>query len=90
VIAYLFTWLHKFQNFIIKEKINKEGIKEEENKTKVVITGEENAAIATALYLFFSELHDEEKYVMTIRKVSKAYSPWNSKIYGILNTLKHR
>jgi len=52
------------------------------------MTGEENAAIAAALYLFFSELHDEEKYVMTIRKVSKTYSPWSSKIYGIWNTMK--
>ena len=37
------------------------------------ITGDENAAIAAALYLFFSELHDEEKYVMTIKKVSRNY-----------------
>jgi len=53
------------------------------------INGDENAAICTALYLYFTELHDEEKYVMTVKKVSKTYSPWSSKIYGIFNTLKH-
>ncbi len=89
VIAYVFTRLHTLQDFLSKRKINK-GTGEPETQTNVVMTGEENAAIAAALYLFFSELHDEEKYVMTIRKVSKTYSPWSSKIYGILNTIKQR
>jgi hypothetical protein len=89
IMAYFFTRLHTFQDFLTKRRL---AIKETTGKSetpKVVMTGEENAAIAAALYLFFSELHDEEKYVMTIRKVSKTYSPWNSKIYGIWNTMKH-
>jgi glutaconyl-CoA/methylmalonyl-CoA decarboxylase subunit delta len=49
------------------------------------ISGEVNAAIATALFLYMDELHDVEKKVMTIKKVSKSYSPWNSKIYGLNN-----
>jgi len=88
-MAYIFTRLHTLQDFISKRKLSKQGNAELEQKPKIVMTGEENAAIAAALYLFFSELHDEEKYVMTIRKVSKTYSPWSSKIYGILNTMKH-
>ena len=89
VMAYFFTRLHTLQDFLAKRRVNlRESTGKEEN-TKVIMTGEENAAIAAALYLFFSELHDEEKYVMTIRKVSKTYSPWSSKIYGILNTMKH-
>ncbi len=52
------------------------------------LSADENAAICTALYLFFSELHDEEKYVMTVKKVSRTYSPWSSKIYGIMNFSK--
>jgi hypothetical protein len=51
------------------------------------LTGAENAAICTALYLYFSELHDEEKHVMTVKKISRSYSPWSSKIYGILKNL---
>jgi glutaconyl-CoA/methylmalonyl-CoA decarboxylase subunit delta len=88
-MAYFFTRLHTLQDFLSKRKLSKPGNSEPEQKPKVIMTGEENAAIAAALYLFFSELHDEEKYVMTIRKVSKTYSPWSSKIYGILNTVKH-
>ncbi len=89
IMAYFFTRLHTLLDFLSKRKHEKPGNPELDQKTKIVMTGEENAAIAAALYLFFSELHDEEKYVMTIRKVSKTYSPWSSKIYGILNTMKH-
>jgi len=47
------------------------------------ITGEINAAIAMTLYLYTSELHDAENTVLTINKVSRTYSPWSSKIYGL-------
>jgi hypothetical protein len=87
-MAYFFTRLHTLQDFLSKRRTGKQGTPETEQKPRVVMTGEENAAIAAALYLYFSEMHDEEKYVMTIRKVSKTYSPWSSKIYGILNTVK--
>ena len=50
-----------------------------------MISGEEIAAISMALNLFFSELHDEESGILTIKKVSKAYSPWSSKIYAVRN-----
>jgi hypothetical protein len=88
-IAYFFTRLHSLQDFLTKRRMVVQESISKEQKSKVVMTGEENAAIAAALFLFFSELHDEEKYVMTIRKVSKTYSPWSSKIYGIWNTMKH-
>jgi Na+-transporting methylmalonyl-CoA/oxaloacetate decarboxylase gamma subunit len=45
--------------------------------------GEINAAIATALYLYSNELHDQENPVITMIRVSKTYSPWSSKIYGL-------
>jgi sodium pump decarboxylase gamma subunit len=45
----------------------------------------EVAAIATALHLFFSDDHDEESNVITIKRIERRYSPWNSKIYGITN-----
>ncbi|MCX6277123.1 MAG: OadG family protein [Bacteroidetes bacterium] len=89
IMAYFFTRLHTLQDFLSKRRISEKGNSGKEVQLKVTMTGEENAAIAAALYLFFSELHDEEKYVMTIRKVSKTYSPWSSKIYGIWNTMKH-
>lgn len=47
------------------------------------MSGEVNAAIAMALYLYHSELHDNENTVLTIQKVSRNYSPWSSKIYTL-------
>lgn len=49
------------------------------------ISGEVNAAIAMALHLYISELHDHEEAVLTIKKVARTYSPWSSKIYGLRN-----
>jgi hypothetical protein len=49
------------------------------------ISGEVNAAIAMAIYLYISELHDHEEAILTIKKVSRTYSPWSSKIYGLRN-----
>lgn len=50
---------------------------------KADVKGEINAAIAMALYLYSNELHDQENPVITMIKVSKTYSPWSSKIYGL-------
>ncbi|TVQ15729.1 MAG: hypothetical protein EA361_05195 [Bacteroidetes bacterium] len=52
------------------------------------LSGEVNAAIAAAIYLYRSEMHDYENTVLTISKVSRTYSPWSSKIYGLRN-LQH-
>ena len=43
------------------------------------LTGEEAAAIATALHLHFNSMHDEESEVITINMPSKHYSPWAQK-----------
>jgi Na+-transporting methylmalonyl-CoA/oxaloacetate decarboxylase gamma subunit len=43
------------------------------------MTGEEAAAIATALHLHFNSMHDEESEVITINMPSKHYSPWAQK-----------
>jgi hypothetical protein len=47
------------------------------------ISGEVNAAIAMALFLYSSEIHDQENPVITMIRVSRTYSPWSSKIYGL-------
>jgi len=51
------------------------------------ITAQVSAAVSAAVYLYLNEIHDKESRVMTIRKISKHYSPWSSKIYG-LNILR--
>jgi hypothetical protein len=85
----LFIEAHHVQDFFLNRSRKKKASAEIEIKPDQKITGDENAAICTALYLYFTELHDEERYVMTVKKVSRTYSPWSSKIYGIFNTLKH-
>lgn len=41
------------------------------------------AAIITALKLYKSNLHDQESEMITISRIARAYSPWNSKIHGL-------
>ncbi|MBQ7856888.1 MAG: OadG family protein [Alistipes sp.] len=41
------------------------------------------AAIITALKLYKSNLHDRESEMLTINRITRAYSPWNSKIHGL-------
>ena len=47
------------------------------------VSGEVNAAIAMALFMYSNELHDQENPVITMIKVSRTYSPWSSHIYGL-------
>lgn len=49
------------------------------------ISGEATAAIAMALHLYLDEIHDKESGVLTIKRISKTYSPWSSKIYAVRN-----
>jgi Na+-transporting methylmalonyl-CoA/oxaloacetate decarboxylase gamma subunit len=90
ILVIIIGRISMIQNFFIQLKLRtrkrESGIEIE--KPIVSISADENAAICTALYLYFSELHDEEKYVMTVKKVSRNYSPWSSKIYGVMNFTK--
>jgi len=47
------------------------------------LSGEEGAALAAALHLYFQDQHDQEDPILTISKISRTYSPWSSKIYGV-------
>ncbi len=73
-------------NFRLKSFARKRGIDPAEIVTaKNMLSGEVNAAIAMALYSYMNELHDVESGVITIRRVSKNYSPWSSKLYNMKN-----
>lgn len=48
------------------------------------------AAIAVALKMYKSDLHDRESEVLTINRITRAYSPWNSKIHGLTQLPKHK
>lgn len=61
------------------------GAPRSENSEHITLTGNATAAIAMALHLYYNGLHDEEPTKITIKKVERKYSPWNSKLYGINN-----
>ena len=48
------------------------------------------AAIITALKLYKSNLHDQESEMLTINRIARAYSPWNSKIHGLTQVPEHK
>ena len=50
---------------------------------RTTVTNDELAVIAIALYQYSKSIHDYEDMTLTISKVSRAYSPWSSKIYGL-------
>ncbi len=71
-----------------KDKEAEETTDSENNKSvEEELSGEVSAAIATSLYLYKIELDAYEENVLTIKKVSRTYSPWNSKIYGLRNNI---
>lgn len=66
-------------------KKSKAKLQETISSEKKYISGDETAAIAMALHLFFEDEHDEESNIITIKRIERRYSPWSSKIYGVRN-----
>ncbi len=75
-----------FKDFFSKK--HKKAVSEDTTTHEESLSGEVSAAIATALYMYKTEIHDEENTVLTIKKVTRSYSPWSSKIYGLRNLPK--
>ncbi len=59
-------------------------------EAKVHMSDEVVVAIATALKLYESDLHDRESEIITINRIARAYSPWNSKLYGLTQMPERR
>ncbi len=88
-LYFVFQQLPKLIEWQTRSRLKRKGqLVNEENDEEVLLPGVVNAAISTALYLYLNEMHDEEKAVITIKKVSKTYSPWSSKIYNMRWPLK--
>ncbi len=79
----VFSNLPKLLKINIKAKFKKEKGEKVVEENDLFIPGVENAAIATALYLYFNEVHDDESTRLTIKKVKKDYSPWSSRVHSI-------
>ncbi len=83
LLYYSFKMASRFLRYNIQQKLKRLGKmpKIKENQS-FEIPGQVVAAIAMTIYLSH-ELHDEESNILTIKKASRAYSPWSSKIYGL-------
>ncbi len=83
LLVFIFTQLPKLIYHKTRKKLK------QESKTPVIseddlhISGDVSAAIAMSLHLYFSDIHDQESNIIQIKRVSKRYSPWSSKIYGL-------
>lgn len=82
VLYFVFVNFPKLLKLSLKIKL-KRSKDEYYDKFPEFLSGQENAAVATAIYLFFSQLHDEESTKLTIKKVKKDYSPWSSRVHTI-------
>lgn len=69
-----------------KKKQTTKGISKDDSEPVADHTpdsGEVIAAIAAALSRHFAADHDMQDTILTIKRMRKAYSPWNSKIYNM-------
>ncbi|HKK60082.1 MAG TPA: OadG family protein [Salinivirga sp.] len=86
VLLYLvFSQLPRIINMNIRSQLRREGKYECADQDDFSVPGDESAAIAAAVHLYYSEMHDEESNIITIKNMSRKYSPWSSKIYGVQN-----
>lgn len=85
IFLYLvFRYIGKLNTAHSKKKaLLKQGKVEEASKISEDAPGDVYAAIAMALHIYQTQLHDEENTVITMEKVARSYSPWSSKIYGL-------
>lgn len=86
LLYFVFYSLPKILKIKRRRELVKQGKPVDDMEEADLISGEVNAAISMALYLHFNEVHDVESFKSTIKRVSRTYSPWSSKIYNVRNT----
>ncbi len=80
MLFFIYSSIPKLININVRQKLKRQG--KCEDCGDLHIEGDVNAAISMALYLYLNEIHDEESDVITIKRISKQYTPWSSKIYS--------
>lgn len=92
VLSVLFLIFGKISEKLItkRKKEAKEAASHSLENHHELAPGEVIAAISLALAEHFGEGHDVEDTILTIRRMQKAYSPWNSKIYNLRPAQDHR
>lgn len=90
IIFIAFYFLPKIIKIRIKKVLVKSNKHEIAHKVNEELTGATVAAISVAIHNYLNEHHDKESYDLTIKRIKKTYSPWNSKIYAMNNINKMR
>ncbi len=86
LLVFMFEIIQHFSIQATKKKVAKATGKSHKEVNDVKnISSDEIAAISIALHLYLHEVHDNESNVITIKRIERRYSPWNSKIYGLTN-----
>ncbi|WP_083694537.1 OadG family transporter subunit [Chlorobium sp. KB01] len=85
LLALLFSVIPKVLSWNIRRTFDDEGDEAKKALAGNMIPGEVSAAIGVAISLYLNELHDQDAAILTIKKVGKSYTPWNSKIYNVIN-----
>lgn len=81
VLLMVFLLFKQFSNSVARN--------ERKAAAKILVEGETEiseemaAAIGLALHFYQKDMADYENLVLTINKVSRTYSPWSSKLYGL-------
>lgn len=87
VLFVVFSYLAKLLEYQARKRCERAGKVKIKDNEDFTINGEISAAISLALHLHFNEKHDNESGKLTMKRVSKTYTPWNSKIYSVMNRL---
>ena len=93
VLAILFQIFGKISQLMLKSKKKKAKAAADhpdEEEHHELAPGEVIAAISLALSEYFGDPHDIEDTHLTIKRLQKAYSPWNSKIYNLRQSQDHK
>ncbi len=85
LLSLVFGILPRLHTRNLRKQMQKEGDEIDTLFAGKMVPGEVSAAIAMAISMYFEELHDQETAILTIKKEGKSYSPWNSKIYNVIN-----
>lgn len=89
ILVCIFTLVPRVIQYFLNKKLEKTkpavSAAVKEKSAKAGMDANINAAIAMAIHLYFDEQHDTESNIITIKNAQKQYSPWNSKIYGVMN-----
>lgn len=83
IVLFVYFFIRTNKMVAAKSQSKSDEIHEHKLIQNADVEEETAAAIALAIHMYKNELHDQESFTITLKKVSKIYSPWSSKIYTL-------